>query len=376
MEYPALQNKVFLSTYILIWTVISFAISLVVAPLVALPFGFCILFGAISGYLFGILAIFLWSVVKYADYSAQNQFQRMVSYLALALVSVGIWIGFTFLMLYICMPENNIAPFEPFIPLELMLGCCFFIIVLVTYNKMIEKAKESEKEEELEEIEQTIEQTQPDVAVETEMVERVAVKVGSKIEVIMSMAIGMVVDDAIVVLENITKHIERGSSPREAAIYATNEVWLAVIMATLVVVAVFMPLTFVSGITGVIFNQLGWIVSITVVVSTVAAVTITPMLAARFMKVREKKENPKKYSYDATIGKWLDNLDIWYEKVLHWALEHKLRVILVSAGIFIGSLCLTPWVATDFMSQNDESRLTIKAELAPGTRMQEPNHFF
>jgi HAE1 family hydrophobic/amphiphilic exporter-1 len=186
----------------------------------------------------------------------------------------------------------------------------------------------------------------------------------------MSMAIGMVVDDAIVVLENITKHIERGSSPREAAIYATNEVWLAVIMATLVVVAVFMPLTFVSGITGVIFNQLGWIVSITVVVSTVAAVTITPMLAARFMKVREKKENPKKYSYDATIGKWLDNLDIWYEKVLHWALEHKLRVILVSAGIFIGSLCLTPWVATDFMSQNDESRLTIKAELAPGTRME------
>jgi hypothetical protein len=185
MEYPALQNKVFLSTYILIWTVISFAISLVVAPLVALPFGFCILFGAISGYLFGILAIFLWSVVKYADYSAQNQFQRMVSYLALALVSVGIWIGFTFLMLYICMPENNIAPFEPFIPLELMLGCCFFIIVLVIYNRMLEKAKDAEKEEELEEIEQTIEQAQPDVAVETEMVERVAVKVGSKIEVIM-----------------------------------------------------------------------------------------------------------------------------------------------------------------------------------------------
>lgn len=186
----------------------------------------------------------------------------------------------------------------------------------------------------------------------------------------MSMAIGMVVDDAIVVLENITKHIERGSSPREAAIYATNEVWLAVIMATLVVVAVFMPLTFVSGITGVIFNQLGWIVSITVAVSTVAAVTITPMLAARFMKEREKKENPKKYSYDATIGKWLDNLDHWYERVLHWALQHKLKVILGSAAIFIGSLFLAPLVATDFMSQNDESRLTIKAELAPGTRME------
>ena len=186
----------------------------------------------------------------------------------------------------------------------------------------------------------------------------------------MSMAIGMVVDDAIVVLENITKHIERGSSPREAAIYATNEVWLAVIMATLVVVAVFMPLTFISGITGVIFNQLGWIVSITVVVSTVAAVTITPMLAARFMKGREALEKPGKFGYDATVGKWLKSLDIWYEKVLHWALNHKLRVILISAGIFIGSLFLAPLVPTDFMSQNDESRLSVKAELAPGTRVE------
>ena len=94
----------------------------------------------------------------------------------------------------------------------------------------------------------------------------------------LSIAIGMVVDDAIVVLENITKHIERGSSPREAAIYATNEVWLAVIVTTLTVVAVFFPLTFVSGFTGLLFKQLGWIVTITVVTSTVAAISLTPML--------------------------------------------------------------------------------------------------
>ena len=70
----------------------------------------------------------------------------------------------------------------------------------------------------------------------------------------LSIAIGMVVDDAIVVLENITKHIERGSTPREAAIYATNEVWLAVIATTLVVVAVFLPLTMVSGMAGIMFR--------------------------------------------------------------------------------------------------------------------------
>ena len=77
----------------------------------------------------------------------------------------------------------------------------------------------------------------------------------------LSIAIGMVVDDAIVVLENITKHIERGSRPREASIYATNEVWLAVIVTTLTVVAVFFPLTFVTGLTGVLFKQLGMIVN-------------------------------------------------------------------------------------------------------------------
>ena len=86
---------------------------------------------------------------------------------------------------------------------------------------------------------------------------------GSSLNVIsltsLSIAIGMVVDDAIVVLENITRHVERGSSPREAAIYATNEVWLSVIVTTLVVVAVFFPLTLVSGMTGVLFNELGWI---------------------------------------------------------------------------------------------------------------------
>ena len=80
----------------------------------------------------------------------------------------------------------------------------------------------------------------------------------------LSIAIGMVVDDAIVVLENITTHIERGSNPKEAAIYATNEVWLSVIATTLVVVAVFLPLTMVPGMAGILFRELGWIVTIVV----------------------------------------------------------------------------------------------------------------
>ncbi len=120
---------------------------------------------------------------------------------------------------------------------------------------------------------------------------------GSSINIIslsaLSIAIGMVVDDAIVVLENISKHIERGSSPREAAIYATNEVWLAVIVTTLTVVAVFFPMTMIGGMTGVMFRQLGWIVTITVVTSTLAAISLTPMLSSQMLKLNNKKKTRK-----------------------------------------------------------------------------------
>jgi len=136
---------------------------------------------------------------------------------------------------------------------------------------------------------------------------------GSSINIIslasLSIAIGMVVDDAIVVLENIAKHIERGATPREAALYATNEVWLAVIVTTLVVLAVFIPLTFVKGMTGVLFRQLGWIVSIVITVSTLAAITLTPMLSSLMLKLRPAKKE-KKFTYDNTIKRFLDKVEL------------------------------------------------------------------
>jgi len=198
---------------------------------------------------------------------------------------------------------------------------------------------------------------------------------GNSINVIslssLSIAIGMVVDDAIVVLENITKHIERGSSPREAAIYATNEVWLSVIITTLVVVAVFLPLTMVGGLTGVIFKQLGWIVTITVVTSTLAAITLTPMLASRMMKLSKKIKKPGKLSYDRTIAPLLNRLDDFYVVSLRWSLKHKTFIILLSLVIFVGSLFLMRFIGTDFIPQSDESRITLSMELQTGTRVEE-----
>ncbi len=198
---------------------------------------------------------------------------------------------------------------------------------------------------------------------------------GSSINVIsltsLSIAIGMVVDDAIVVLENITRHVERGATPREAAIYATNEVWLAVIVTTLVVVAVFFPLTLVGGMTGVIFNQLGWIVTITVVTSTLAAISLTPMLASKFLRLREKKKKPKRYSYENTIEKGLGKLDNFYESTLRWALRHKLITLLTALAVFVGSMFLLNFIHTDFMPESDESSITATIELQTGTRVEE-----
>ena len=184
----------------------------------------------------------------------------------------------------------------------------------------------------------------------------------------LSIAIGMVVDDAIVVLENITRHVERGSRPREAAIYATNEVWLAIIVTTLTIVAVFLPLTFVSGLTGVLFQQLGMIVTITVVTSSIAALTLTPTLAALMMRLKVNKKEPGRFSYDKTVRVALDGLDHFYENTLRWALRHKTMVTLVSTIVFVASMSLFSIIGTEFIPETDESRLSAKIELQTGTR--------
>jgi HAE1 family hydrophobic/amphiphilic exporter-1 len=187
----------------------------------------------------------------------------------------------------------------------------------------------------------------------------------------LSIAIGMVVDDAIVVLENITKHIERGSRPREAAIYATNEVWLAVIVTTLTVVAVFFPLTFVTGLTGVLFKQLGMIVTITIVTSVFAAITLTPTLSALLLKWYPIKKDAPFWTYDGSIRKGLDRFDHFYEKTLRWALRHKTVVSILAVVVFVLSMSLFIVVRTEFFPQADESRISATVELQTGTRVDQ-----
>lgn len=186
----------------------------------------------------------------------------------------------------------------------------------------------------------------------------------------LSIAIGMVVDDAIVVLENVTKHIDRGSRPREAAKYGTNEVWLSVIVTTLVTVAVFFPLTLVTGMTGILFKQLGWIVCITVCTSTATAISLTPMLCSQLLKIQEKQSSGR-FSFYNFVTRTLDRLDSWYERLIRWALTHKIFVISVMIAIFAGSCSMMKYIKSDFMPQNDQGSMSIYIKMQTGQRVEE-----
>ena len=198
----------------------------------------------------------------------------------------------------------------------------------------------------------------------------------------LNVAIGMVVDDAIVVLENITKHIERGSNPREASIYATNEVWVSVIATTLVIVAVFVPLTMIGGQAGILFKELGWIVTIVCSVSTIVAISLTPMLCSKLLKARQVKVDEKghlikeeqhKGWYQKYIVGFLDKVDVVYANILRWCLQHKTITILAVVAFFCVSLipALTGKIGTDFMAQQDNGRMSLTIELQRGTRVEE-----
>ncbi|MDR0419350.1 MAG: efflux RND transporter permease subunit, partial [Prevotellaceae bacterium] len=187
----------------------------------------------------------------------------------------------------------------------------------------------------------------------------------------LSIAIGMVVDDAIVVLENINTHIERGSSPKEAAIYATNEVWLAVIATTLTIVAVFVPLTLITGMAGIMFKQLGWIVTIVCCVSTVAAITLTPMMSALMLKVTNPKDKYKRLGIIfKPIEKVLDALDNGYSNLLTWAVRHRALVVIVAAAIFLSSLFLLARVPTELFPSSDNGQISVYVELPQGVNLE------
>ena len=185
----------------------------------------------------------------------------------------------------------------------------------------------------------------------------------------LSISIGMVVDDAIVVLENVTTHIERGSDPKQAAVHGTNEVAISVIASTLTLIAVFFPLTLVTGMTGVLFRQLGWMVSIMMVISTAAALSLTPMLCSQLLRLQPVKGKLFTKLY-GPIERFLDKLDDGFYHLLGLVVKHRWITTAGALLIFFGSMQLTKFIGSEFFPTSDNSRLGITLELPVGSRVE------
>ena len=185
----------------------------------------------------------------------------------------------------------------------------------------------------------------------------------------LSISIGMVVDDAIVVLENVTTHIERGSAPRQAAVHGTNEVAISVIASTLTLIAVFFPLTLITGMTGVLFRQLGWMVSIMMIFSTTAALSLTPMLCSRMLK-KQQSESPLFHKIYGPIERFLDKFDDAFTRFLRLCVSHRWITIASALGIFVGSMFLMRFIGSEFFPTMDNSRLGVSLELPIGSRVE------
>ncbi len=188
----------------------------------------------------------------------------------------------------------------------------------------------------------------------------------------LSIAIGMVVDDAIVVLENITTHLERGSRPRQAAIYGTEEVSLSIIASTLTIVAVFLPMTLTTGLAGILFEQLGWMVTIIILLSLLIAMTLTPMMSSYMLRAT-KDMNVNKFDlwYRRTILPILDNLDHSYAKLVNWAARKRWQTTGIIAAIFVGGviICVLT-LKTEFIPSADNNQIGMNVEMPTGTRVE------
>ena len=186
----------------------------------------------------------------------------------------------------------------------------------------------------------------------------------------LSIAIGLVVDDAIVVLENISSHLEKGSDPRQAAIHATGEVSLSVIASSLTILAVFLPMTLITGLAGVLFQQLGWMISVIITVSTASALTLTPMLASKMLKGGKTEDTWFDKMHKPVLG-WLGKLDNFYSKTLEWAVSHRALTVIGSFGVLLLTIILSfQFIKTEFFPASDNDMIAMSVRMPSGTRME------
>jgi HAE1 family hydrophobic/amphiphilic exporter-1 len=180
----------------------------------------------------------------------------------------------------------------------------------------------------------------------------------------LTLSIGMLIDDAIVVIENIHRHLEMGKEPKQAAREATAEIGLAVMATTAAIIAVFLPVAVMKGIVGRFFLQFGLTVVFAVAVSLFVAFTITPAYAARILRRDdEKRKNPLARAIEWFLG----GIERAYRATLGAALRHPVITMVVATGIFIGSMSLAAQLKGEFLPPEDRGEFVVRVELPQGT---------
>jgi multidrug efflux pump subunit AcrB len=172
----------------------------------------------------------------------------------------------------------------------------------------------------------------------------------------LSLVIGVLVDDAIVEVENIERHLNMGKTPFQAAMEAADEIGLAVVATTFTLIAVFLPTAFMSGIPGKFFKQFGWTAALAVFASLVVARVLTPMMAAYIMK-----RSPREHKDPFWMGA--------YMRASRWALGHRWITIGLAGAFFVGSILLIPLLPTGFIPPDDNSQTQVYIELPPGSTL-------
>jgi HAE1 family hydrophobic/amphiphilic exporter-1 len=188
----------------------------------------------------------------------------------------------------------------------------------------------------------------------------------------LALGIGMLVDSAIVVLENIYRYRESGNGRVQSALDGTSEVWSAIVASTLTTLVVFFPVVFIRGLSGIMFQQMAYVMSFALLCALIVALTLIPVLASRFLKVRSS-DNPGRNGHLHRVYSWSEDtfsrLETRYSRVLVWALGHRRTVLLGVAGIFMLSLVLIRFIGVELMPAADEGEVRVSLEMGVGTRL-------
>jgi hydrophobe/amphiphile efflux-1 (HAE1) family protein len=180
-----------------------------------------------------------------------------------------------------------------------------------------------------------------------------------------AIAMGMVVDDAIVVLENVIRHIDGGEDPKTAAVTGASEVGMAVAASALSIVVVFIPLLFIKGIAGILFSQLAFIMVVVISTSNFVAMTLTPMACSRLIRPLSKRKTNRVFEWSERI---FNKIEAAYARIIGWVLKHRRASLVLICFVFFGSLTLIPVVGTEFFPEVDSGEVEVVLEMAEGTR--------